>query len=105
MPEAGYQPGTDILIAKRQWGAFHATNLDQALRRRGIKTILMGGIATNLGVESTARAAQENGYALVFAEDAMSTMSRDWHEFATQLIFPLMGHVRSTDEIVAALTA
>ena len=103
VPEAGYQPGTDVLIAKRQWGAFHATNLDQALRRRGIKTIILAGIATNMGVESTARAAQEHGYALVFAEDAMSSMKTEMHEFSVKTMFPLMGHVRSTDEIVAAL--
>lgn len=103
VPEAGYQPGTDVLIAKRQWGAFTATNLDQALRRRGITTIVMGGIATNMGVESTARAAQELGYALVFAEDAMSSMSAEWHEFAVKNIFPRLGLVRSTAEILSAL--
>ncbi len=103
VPEAGYQPGTDVLITKRQWGAFHATNLDQALRRKGIKTIILGGIATNFGVESTARAAQEHGYALVFAEDAMSSMKAEMHEFSTKTLFPIMGHVRSTEEILAAL--
>ena len=103
VPEAGYQPGTDVLIAKRQWGAFTATNLDQALRRRNIKTIIMGGVATNMGVESTARSAQELGYALVFAEDAMSSMSAEMHQFPVQNIFPVIGHVRSVEEIIAAL--
>ncbi len=103
VPEAGYQPATDILITKRQWGAFHATNLDQALRRKGIKTIILGGIATNFGVESTARAAQEHGYALVFAEDAMSSMKAEMHEFSVKTLFPIMGHVRSTAEILEAL--
>ena len=103
VPEAGYQPETDVLIVKRQWGAFHATNLDQALRRKGIKTVIMGGIATNMGVESTARAAHEHGYALVFAEDAMSSMSAEWHTFAVKNLFPRMGYVRSSEEILAAL--
>lgn len=103
VPEAGYQPGVDVLITKRQWGAFTATNLDQALRRRDVKTIIMGGIATNIGVESTARAALELGYELVFAEDAMSTMSVAMQEFATKTLFPIMGRVRTTEEIVAAL--
>ncbi len=103
VPAAGYQPGVDLLVAKRQWGAFYATNLDQALRRRGIKKIVLCGVATNFGVESTARAAQEHGYALVFAEDAMSGRTKEWHEFATREIFPVMGHVRSTEEILAAL--
>ena len=104
VPEAGYEPGTDVLITKRQWGAFHATNLDQVLRRKGIRTLIMAGIATNFGVESTARAAQEHGYALVFAEDAMSSMSAAWHGFSVENIFPVMGHVRRSEEIAKALT-
>lgn len=103
VPEAGYQPETDVLVAKRQWGAFHATNLDQALRRRGVKTIVLGGIATNIGVESTARSAIEHGYKLVFAQDAMSTMNAEMQAFAVGTLFPLMGYVRPTDDVVAAL--
>jgi nicotinamidase-related amidase len=68
-------------------GAFHGTALDQQLRRRGIRTVIMGGIATNFGVESTARAAFDHGYALVFAHDAMSSI-KGMHEFAVQSIFP-----------------
>ena len=102
VPEAGMQSG-DILIAKRQWGAFEGTSLDQQLRRKGVTTIIMGGIATNMGVESTARAAQDIGYDLVFAEDAMSSMSAEWHEFSVKNIFPRMGRVRSSEQIIEAL--
>jgi nicotinamidase-related amidase len=102
VPEAGVQEG-DVIVAKRQWGAFYGTNLEQALDRRGVETIVIAGIATNMGVESTARAAFDAGYALVFAEDAMSTMSAEWHEFSVRNIFPRMGRVRSTEEIMAAL--
>ena len=70
-PELPPQPG-DIHILKRQWGAFHGTELDLQLRRRGIKTIVLAGIATSIGVESTARFAWELGYDIVFAEDATS---------------------------------
>lgn len=103
VPEAGFREG-DALVTKRQWGAFYATNLDQVLRRRGIKAIILGGIATNMGVESTARAAYDHGYALVFAEDAMSTMSAEMHRFPVENIFPMMGRVRSVAEIAEALT-
>src|SRR5262249_11203344 len=65
-------PG-DVRITKRQWGAFYGTELDLQLRRRGIQTIVLGGISTNIGVESTARHAWEHGYALVLVEDAMSS--------------------------------
>lgn len=104
VPEAGMQQG-DFLVTKRQWGALYGNELDQILRRRGIKTIVMAGIATNIGVESTARAAFDQGYDLVFAEDAMSTFSAEMQEFAVTKIFPRMGHVRSTDEVLAALPA
>jgi nicotinamidase-related amidase len=102
VPEAGFREG-DVLITKRQWGAFYGTNLEQQLRRRGIKTVILGGIATNMGVESTARAAMDHGYALVFAEDAMSSMSAEMHRFPVENIFPIMGRVRSTQEIIEAL--
>lgn len=102
VPEAGMQPG-DFLVTKRQWGAFHATELDQLLRRRGIKDIILSGIATNIGVESTARTAHDLGYDLVFAEDAMSSIGAGTHEWAVENMFPLMGRVRSTAQVLAAL--
>lgn len=78
----------NVIVAKRQWGAFHATALDQALRRRSVRTLVFAGIATNFGVESTARAAMDLGYGLIFAEDAMSSVSEEMHWFAVQTLFP-----------------
>jgi nicotinamidase-related amidase len=101
VPEAGVQPG-DLVVTKRQWGAFYGTELDQQLRRRGIRTIVLGGIATNFGVESTARAAFDRGYEIVFAENAMSSISAEAHSFTVNNLFPRMGRVRSTEEIVMA---
>lgn len=104
VPEAGFQDD-DVLITKRQWGAFYGTNLEQQLRRRGIRTLILGGIATNMGVESTARAAYDQGFELVFAEDAMSSISTEFHQFSVQNVFPMMGRVRSSGEIAEALKA
>jgi nicotinamidase-related amidase len=95
--------GADLLITKRQWGAFHGTELDLQLRRRGIDTIVLTGISTNFGVEGTGREAWQHNYAVVFAEDAMSGASPEHHKFAVEKIFPRLGRVRSTAEIVAAL--
>ena len=92
------QPG-DILITKRQWGAFHGTELDLQLRRRGIQTIVLGGVATNIGVESTARQAWEHGYAVILAEDATSGMSAEMHKFATGHIFPRISRVVQSAEL------
>jgi nicotinamidase-related amidase len=93
----------DVLLWKRQWGAFYGTELDLQLRRRHVDTIVIGGIATNFGVESTARNAYELGYQLVFAEDAMASFSKTNHDFAIGNIFPRLGRVRSTSETGRAL--
>jgi nicotinamidase-related amidase len=102
VPELNVQAG-DVVVTKRQWGAFYATDLELQLRRRQIRTIVMGGIATNFGVESTAQAAMDRGYELVFAEDAMSSGSAEAHGFAVSTIFRSMGRVRSTEQVIAAL--
>jgi nicotinamidase-related amidase len=96
-------PG-DIVITKRQWNAFHGTELDLQLRRRGIRTVVLSGFASNMGVESTARAAYELGYQVVFAEDAISSLAPEMHTFAVQTIFPMLGMVRSTQQIIAAMS-
>ena len=96
----GLAEPSDLRITKRQWGAFYGTELDLQLRRRGIQTIVLGGIATNIGVESTARQAWENGYAVVFAEDATSGMSAEMHEFAVKNIFPRLGRIMKAREIL-----
>ena len=93
----------DIVIAKKQWGAFYGTELDLQLRRRGIRTIVLCGIATNYGVESTARFAYEYGFHQVFAEDAMSSMSTEAHSLAIKHVFRRIGKVRKTAEILQAL--
>jgi nicotinamidase-related amidase len=102
VPEAAFTPG-DVLITKRQWGAFYGTELDQVLRRRAIRTLVMTGIVTNLGVESTARAAFDRGYELVFLEDAMSGLTAEQHQFALREIFPHMGRVLSTDAFIQGI--
>lgn len=91
----------DLKIMKRQWGAFYGTDLDLQLRRRGISTIILTGIATNIGVESTARSAFEHGYNQIFVEDAMSAMG-DGHAVSVKTIFPRIGRLRSTDQVLAA---
>ncbi|MBE0649674.1 MAG: hydrolase [Bacteroidales bacterium] len=99
IPELNIQP-TDFLITKRQWGAFYGTELDLQLRRRGIDTIILCGIATNMGVESTARYAFEHGYNQIFAEDAMAARSEVMHSHPVQYTFPRLGLVMKTDEVL-----
>jgi nicotinamidase-related amidase len=100
--EIGPRPG-DLVVTKRNWGAFYGTDLDLQLRRRGVRTLVMGGIATNFGVESTARDAFERAYAQVLVEDAMAGLSAGAHEFAVKNVFPRLARVRSTEQVLAAL--
>lgn len=102
VPELGPKAG-DLVVTKHQWGAFYGTDLELQLRRRGIKTIVLGGISTNFGVESTARDAYERAFALVFVEDATSAMSAEGHVFTMANIFPRLGLVRSTNDVLKAL--
>ncbi len=102
VPELGPK-STDFVITKRQWGAFYGTELDLQLRRRGIDTLVLCGISTNIGVESTARFAYEYGYHQIFAEDAMSAHSKEGHDATIKLIFPRIGRVRKTEDILTEL--
>jgi nicotinamidase-related amidase len=94
---------SDIKVLKHQWGAFYGTDLDLQLRRRGIDTILLGGIATNFGVESTARDAWERAFKVVFIEDAMTSVTAEAHQFSVSTVFPRLGRVRSSEQVLAAL--
>ena len=90
-PAALGKRDSDIEVTKRQWGAFYGTDLELQLRRRGIDTIILCGISTNMG------------FNLVIAEDACSAASAEQHQGSMTHIFPRIGRVRSTDEIVSAL--
>ncbi len=94
---------TDVIITKRQWGAFYGTELELQLRRRKIDTIVLCGIATNYGVESTARFAYEYGFQQIFAEDAISSMSKEMHDASVNYVLKRIGRVRRTEEILENL--
>jgi nicotinamidase-related amidase len=99
---AGFQPG-DILITKRHWGAFAGTDLEQQLKSRAIDTVVLTGISTNAGVESTARQGTGLGFAFVLVEDACSSQNAEHHRFAFENIFPRLARVRTTNEVLATL--
>jgi nicotinamidase-related amidase len=97
-------PG-DVRIVKRTWGAFQNTGLDGVLRARGIKTVVLGGLVTNFGIESTGRAADEHDYSVVFVSDAMAGLHEHAHTFAVEYVFPRLGVVRTSAEVLASLGA
>jgi len=99
---AGFQDG-DLLVTKRHWGAFAGTPLEQELRGRGIDTVLLSGISTNGGVESTLRQGTGLGFGFVVVEDACSGQDADEHHFAFERIFPSLSRVRTAEEVLKAL--
>ncbi|MER6125082.1 isochorismatase family protein [Streptomyces sp. NPDC001795] len=96
---AGLLKDGDLEVVKRTIGGFQGTGLDERLRERGIITLVFGGIATNLGVESTARAAADLGYNLVFVEDAMAAFTAPEHEASVKLDFPRLGSVVAASDV------
>jgi nicotinamidase-related amidase len=97
------QQDSDHTVTKRTWGAFTNTGLDAYLKQQGVTQIVLAGVATSIGVESTARFAQEAGYNLTFAIDAMTDMALDAHNNSVTRIFPRMGETGNTQEIIALL--
>ncbi|MFI5841998.1 isochorismatase family protein [Catenuloplanes sp. NPDC051500] len=104
VPEMAPQPG-DILIVKRTIGAFYGTGLADRLRERDITTVIMAGLVTTMGVESTARAAADHGFDLLFAADAMSGPAAAEHEHALSTTLPRFGTVHDTAQLLDLLAA
>jgi nicotinamidase-related amidase len=92
------QPG-DLRITKRQWGAFHGTELDLQLRRRGVRTLVLGGVATHIGVDTTARQAFERGYELLIGTDISSSTLIEGHEMSMKLILPRLGRLVASSDL------
>ena len=102
VPEAGMLPG-DTLVTKWHHGAFARTELESLLKERGVETVVICGVSTSIGVESTARQGTGLGFAFVTVEDACGAMALEEHEYAVKTIFPRLAKVRSTEEVIAAL--
>jgi len=91
-----------LVITKRQWSAFYGTELDLQLRRRAIDTIVIAGVMTNFGVESTARDGWQHNYRVIVAEDACSSLDTSMHQFAMEKILPRVSRVMTVDAIVGS---
>lgn len=101
-PDLEVQP-SDLLITKRSWGAFTGTGLDEKLRALGVTQIVLAGVATSIGVGSTARFAYELGYNVVLASDAMTDMDAEAHRLSLEKIFPRLGEVDTAGNILKLL--
>ena len=102
IPELDAQEG-DHRVTKRTWGAFTHTGLHEHLQKLGVTQVVIVGVATSIGVESTARQAYELGYNVTLATDAMTDMNADAHANSVARIFPRLGETGSAAEVAALL--
>lgn len=102
LPALGEQ-SQDIKVTKRTWGAFASTDLEQKLRALGVSQVVITGVATSIGVESTARQAFEAGFNVTLATDAMTDLRPEAHEASITYIFPRLGETGTTADIIALL--
>ncbi len=102
VPELGQQP-TDHLVTKQCWGAFLGTNLDDYLRQRNVTQVILTGVATSAGVESTARSAYDLGYNVVLVVDAMTDRDAEAHRFGVEKLFPRLGETTTTADLLKML--
>lgn len=102
VPEMGPVEG-DHVVAKQRWGAFLGTDLDAYLRGRGVTQVVLAGISTSAGVESTARSAYDLGYNVVLVTDAMTDRDAEAHRHSVEKVFPRLGETTRADELLAML--
>jgi nicotinamidase-related amidase len=104
IPELNRQPG-DHVVTKRTWGAFTNTDLERHLRQLGVTQVVIAGVSTSAGVESTARHAHELGFNVALAVDAMTDRSADAQHNSLTRIFPRLGETGTTQEIIDLIEA
>ncbi len=102
VPEIDALPAT-VRITKRQMSAFFGAELDLQLRRRRCETVVICGVATNFGVEATARTAFDLNYNVIIAADACGSVAPGLHAFAVENILPRIARIRDTTEIIGAI--
>ena len=102
VPELNQQ-STDHTVTKQTWGAFSNTGLNEHLKKLGVTQVVIAGVATSIGVESTARQAYEQGLNVTLAFDAMTDTRQEAHEYSVRNVFPRVGETGSTQEIISLL--
>jgi ureidoacrylate peracid hydrolase len=99
-PRAG-----ERVIRKNRFDAFLATPLDEALRAAGVETLVLAGVATNVCVESTARAAFDRGFRVVIPREATASYTREMEEASLVTLGFMFSTVAPTSAVVEAIAA
>ena len=90
-------------MTKRTWGAFASTDLEAQLKARDVTQVVIAGVATGTGVESTARQAYEQGFNVTLALDAMTDLSPEAHDYSIKNVFPRLGETGTSRQIIDLL--
>jgi len=99
------EPGEPV-IDKSGFGAFHATDLAERLRIRGITHLILTGVTTQCCVFSTLREAVDRGYYCVTLRDGTAAFEPDWHDSTFRMIASeghLFGWISDSERLLAAL--
>jgi nicotinamidase-related amidase len=102
IPELGQQP-TDLVVTKRSWGAFANTDLESRLKALKVTQVVVTGVATGTGVESTARQAYEAGFNVTLALDAMTDLRPEAHAYSVANVFPRLGETGTSQDVIDLL--
>lgn len=100
--DLGVQP-EDTRVTKHAWGAFTGTDLERTLRAAGVTQVVLTGVATSMGVESTARSAHELGFDVAVVRDAVADRAEEDHVHAVERVFPRLGEVTTSAEVLNQL--
>jgi nicotinamidase-related amidase len=100
-PDAIAPKDGELVVTKQCVNPFYNTGLLNWLLARGVKKIVIGGVVTNLVVESTARAADDAGLAITVLEDLCAAPNPDWHRFSVENILPMFAQISSSEAFAA----
>jgi nicotinamidase-related amidase len=95
----------DVLVTKYARSAFTGTGLAERLRDAGVTQVVVTGIATAGGVESTARDAHEQGFHVTLPVDAMTDSHAERHRHSVEAAFPRIAETGTTADVLAILAA
>jgi nicotinamidase-related amidase len=99
VPELQPHP-EDLVIVKPFWDSFIGTALDYDLRQHGVTQVFVTGLIAHVGVESTARSANNYGYNTVTVLDAMTDFDADAYRNSVEKVFPRISERTTTDEVL-----
>jgi ureidoacrylate peracid hydrolase len=95
----------DVQMAKKRFSAFiqGSSDVEAYLRGRGIDNLLIGGTATNVCCESSARDAMMLNFKVTMVPDVLATYTDEDHNATLRTFYSIFGDVQTSDEVIASL--